>query len=588
MILLRLLLLICLTNAAFLSFEHNSYDFNISESAPINTTIGFVKAASSSSSSSLSIQYELYGDTSKTFYLNSSTGELVLLNSLDYETITMYKLTIEARISSTIAPCFSEINIHVLNTNDNSPDINLMFYPSVLFEGNLIKYDLNANSTLLATINLKDLDESTTNLSLSINDTEHFQIQFVRQIKNGLITESIYILSTKNNSQLIQQDYYYLSLNSCDNDQPALWTNRSYEFHLKPNENLCYFNQTNFILDIKENLSNRTLILNKITNEFCQNMFYSIDDQENFYIDSQLGDLYTSTIFNREERSIYKLNLKAIDQYNKEIKTQLIIRILDEAGHIPFLIQKKLKMNRKEFSSIDLFNSTYCHYQTMIYDYFQLLSNCTLVKLSLPVQGKYLFYIQLNQKYNYEDTFLLELTTNHTEIFIYAFLQSQWMIIIPIGLGIFIILIFIICAAMIIRKRRYNKLQHNKQKSSLSSSSLSHSDDNVHNKYDAISTLSKLKVHDDHELSPSPISAAIYLVQKSASSSPTRDDEGYSGSSDASENPLPSDTTIIAVNQLVEQYHIHEFRTRESIASSTYEVPKRINTSRVSPDVSLV
>ena len=73
---------------------------------------------------------------------------------------------------------------------------------------------------------------------------------------------SIYILSTKNNSQLIEQDYYYLSLNSCDNDQPLLWTNRSYKFHMKPNEYLCNlsFNQKNYIIDIKENLPNRTFI----------------------------------------------------------------------------------------------------------------------------------------------------------------------------------------------------------------------------------------------------------------------------------------------------------------------------------------
>ena len=199
MILLRLLLIIYSSNAAFLFFELDSYEFYISESTPIDTKISMIKATSSSS---LSIQYELYGDINKTFHLNSSTGELILINSLDYETITTYKLTIEARTSSKIAPCFSEITIHVLNTNDNPPDINLIFYPSVLFEQNLIKYDLNTYSTALATINIKDLDESTKNLSLLINDTTHFQIQFVRQIKNGLITESIYILSTKNNSTI--------------------------------------------------------------------------------------------------------------------------------------------------------------------------------------------------------------------------------------------------------------------------------------------------------------------------------------------------------------------------------------------------
>ncbi|CAF4179294.1 unnamed protein product, partial [Rotaria sordida] len=496
--------------------------------------------------------------------------------------------------SSTIAPCFSEIIIHVLNINDNLPDINLIFYPSVLFQSNIIKYDLNTYSTPLATINIKDLDESTKNLSLFINDTKHFQIQFVRQIKNGLITESIYILSTKNNSQLIEYDYYYLSLNSCDNDQPSLWTNRSYEFQMKPNEEyLCQFsfnkNNNNYILDIKENLSNRTLILEKITNKFCYNVSYSIDDTKNFYINTKTGSLYTATIFNREKQSIYILNYKVIDQYKKEFNTTIIIRILNEYGHIPFLRKKNFQINQNEFFSIDLFNSTYCRYQTRIYNYFQLLTNCTLIKLSLPVKGKYLFHIQLNNKNNYEDTFQLEITSQSNQTFLLLFIRSQWIIIIPIFLGIFLIFITIICAMIIIRKRKYNQICHDKQKSSSSSSN----EENVHDKYDAISTVSKLKVHDDHELSLSPTRTAIYLIQKSSSSpfsssSPIRDDEGYSGSSDVSENHLPVETSILTTNQLLEQYRIYEFRTRQSMSSSSYDVPKRMNISCISQDVSLV
>ena len=106
--------------------------------------------------------------------------------------------------------------------------------------------------------------------------------------------------------------------------------------------------------------------------------------------------------------------------------------------------------------------------------------------------------------------------------------------------------------------------------------------------YDAISTLSKLKVHDDHELSSSPTTTAIYLVQKSLSSSPARDDEGYSGSSDVSENHLPVETTIISANQLLEQYRIHEFRIRQSISPLSYDISNRNNTACISPDVSLV
>jgi hypothetical protein len=109
--------------------------------------------------------------------------------------------------------------------------------------------------------------------------------------------------------------------------------------------------------------------------------------------------------------------------------------------------------------------------------------------------------------------------------------------------------------------------------------------------YDAFTTSSKLKVHDDHELSSSPTSTAIYLVQKASpplsSLSVTRDDEGYSGSSDVSEHHIPFESTIISANELLEQY-----RMNHQTISSLYDVPRRyidrMNVPHISPDVSLV
>jgi hypothetical protein len=111
--------------------------------------------------------------------------------------------------------------------------------------------------------------------------------------------------------------------------------------------------------------------------------------------------------------------------------------------------------------------------------------------------------------------------------------------------------------------------------------------------YDAISNISKLKVHDDHELSSSPTSTAIYLIQKPSpplsSLSPARDDEGYSGSSDVSDNHYPFESAIISANGLFEQYHMNDFHRRQS---SLYDIPRRyidrMNVSHISPDISLV
>jgi hypothetical protein len=109
--------------------------------------------------------------------------------------------------------------------------------------------------------------------------------------------------------------------------------------------------------------------------------------------------------------------------------------------------------------------------------------------------------------------------------------------------------------------------------------------------YDVLSTISKLKVHDDHELSSSPTSTAIYLVEKPSpplsSLSPAREDEGYSGSSDVSENHIPFESTIISANELLEQYRLHHFHNHQSIPP-LYDVPRRYSDKMNTPDVSLV
>lgn len=229
MIVFHFFLLVSLVHGTYLYFERNTVELSLWESTEVHSKISSIKAIASSS---LSIEYELHGDANQTFFLHPHTGDLVLLKPLDYETIPIYKLTIEAR-SSAIAPCFAELVIHVLNVNDNPPEIHLIIYPSVSYESNLIQYDLNSSSTPFATINIKDLDQSTEHLSLVLNDTEYFQIQLIRQMKSN----SVYILSIKNQGQALDREDFYLSMNACDHDQPELCTNRTFQFHFRSNDN---------------------------------------------------------------------------------------------------------------------------------------------------------------------------------------------------------------------------------------------------------------------------------------------------------------------------------------------------------------
>jgi hypothetical protein len=156
------------------------------------------------------------------------------------------------------------------------------------------------------------------------------------------------------------------------------------------------------------------------------------------------------------EQSIYLIHLFI----NNDFKIKIFVRILDQFGHIPFLINKNLITTEKKFSFIHLFNSTLCRSQKIIEKYFQLLSNCTLIPLIKPPKGKYLFNIELIQQVNYQDTFVLEIEEEEEEKHI-----SQWIVIIPIILSILLVIGIIIVTIIIIKQKQYkfNQLCHDKQ-----------------------------------------------------------------------------------------------------------------------------
>ena len=114
--------------------------------------------------------------------------------------------------------------------------------------------------------------------------------------------------------------------------------------------------------------------------------------------------------------------------------------------------------------------------------------------------------------------------------------------------------------------------------------------------YDVMSTSSKLKVHDDHEFLSSPTSTAIYLVQKPSSTTltsvtPMRDDEGYSGSSNVSDNHVLYESAIISANELLEQYRmrgLHNHQSSSSLCDRPKQYPDEINPIYISSNVSLV
>lgn len=106
-------------------FDEPEYTFSVLEVAPLLTTIGSVQATDADSDSS-DLIYSLVAVDFGGFYVNPSTGDLILTSPLDFEVTQSYSLTVQAADagsfdSSNVLSSTAVIAVRVNNTNDNQP-----------------------------------------------------------------------------------------------------------------------------------------------------------------------------------------------------------------------------------------------------------------------------------------------------------------------------------------------------------------------------------------------------------------------------------------------------------------------------------
>ncbi len=120
-------------------FNASSYSIAIRENATLGTDLLTVHATSVDSSSLGVVQYFIVGgDPNTRFHLNPSTGELTLLQSLDYETTERYALSVQARSGQGPGGSLKTLvsaTVEVLNVNDHQPTFGRTQYTVSVLEG---------------------------------------------------------------------------------------------------------------------------------------------------------------------------------------------------------------------------------------------------------------------------------------------------------------------------------------------------------------------------------------------------------------------------------------------------------------------
>ncbi|KAI6661225.1 protocadherin Fat 4-like [Oopsacas minuta] len=333
-------------------FLDGIYDINVFENTDINTVIANVSAVDMDTGFAGDVRYSI--EINSIIKIDSETGDVILLSSLDYETNQLFEYTITAsdrsvpRLFSTV-----QIRIHVMDYNDNTP----VFVETTLRA--IVLEDVETGSAvhqLIATDADSNLNGEITFLPL--NQSNPFSLS-----ENGVITTNqildrettpIYTLSVvaRDNAltnQLSASAILNIIINDVDDSPPK-------------------FSYNHMIISL---LTNQMLPLligpSLVTDEDINTIQCSISDQSNQFLftsDRNLCHLYITMPLS----DTFKLPLQAQDTDNI-IQSDVRVDITSLTNDT---INSSLVIELSDIGPIEFLDSLFGAFQSAVSNHFKL------------------------------------------------------------------------------------------------------------------------------------------------------------------------------------------------------------------------
>uniref|UniRef100_A0A8D8SJI2 Cadherin-87A n=2 Tax=Cacopsylla melanoneura TaxID=428564 RepID=A0A8D8SJI2_9HEMI len=296
------------------AFELDHYTASVLETAQAGTAITTITAqdADSGDFGTAGILYELVGEHSNKFLVNSQTGQISvgfcttpgIAPCLDYETTPVYNLTFKATDDSGKGNSHSvPLTINLVDANDNPPQFNQETFSAsieegvIAFEPRLIIEAMDPDKTSVIEYSLEDTQEEltidkhtgeitvTSPNGLEIMEPGENLISLVVEATDGMFVSkvpvTIQVLDINNNQPHFEHDTYNVTI-------PEDVTMGSSIIQLKAHDNDEAINAL---------------------------LSYSIEKGSNneFNIDNITGTLYATTRLDYDKKDKYSLHVIAVD-----------------------------------------------------------------------------------------------------------------------------------------------------------------------------------------------------------------------------------------------------------------------------------
>ncbi|XP_061882625.1 protocadherin Fat 1a isoform X3 [Entelurus aequoreus] len=317
-------------------FEHREYTATVSEDVAVGTQVLRVQAASRDIEANGEIAYSIIsGNEHGMFSVDPHTGDVFVIEPLDYEVSHEYYITVEATDGG--SPPLSDmatVNINLTDVNDNRPAFSQDIYTAVVGE---------------------DAEPGRTVLTVVAEDADGPSYDHVRYTIVGGNSGSPFIMDPLRGELKVgrqldreQTSGYTLTVLASDNGAPPLSSTAIINIDISDvNDNPPLFSQANYSIIIQENQAKDTSVLQLLISDRDAShngppFTFSIADGntgEAFRINQQ-GALLSAGALNRKVKEHYLLRAQVADSGKPPLFSSAFIsvRVIEESIYPPAIL----------------------------------------------------------------------------------------------------------------------------------------------------------------------------------------------------------------------------------------------------------
>ncbi|XP_048371372.1 protocadherin gamma-A6-like isoform X10 [Sphaerodactylus townsendi] len=322
-------------------FSQPIYEASVMENVPIGSTVCTVQATDQDEGLHREIKYSFQKTTdkySKFFLLNSTTGEIILKGTLDYETSSLYQLEVQATDGGGLSDT-SKVMVSVTDLNDNAPELAVTFVINSVAEN-------SPAGTVIAILNVQDRDSgSNGEIKCSIPNNFPFQLKQSMDSFYSLVTDSV--LDRE------QVPAYNITVTATDHGNPPLFTSTFIVLQvLDTNDNPPLFTEPSYTSYVLENNPRGMLIfvLNAKDPDWEENarVTYSIMEgvmknpplSSYLSVNSESGAVYALNSFDYEEFREIQFLIGAQDGGSPPLSSNISVTlfVLDQNDNAPEIL----------------------------------------------------------------------------------------------------------------------------------------------------------------------------------------------------------------------------------------------------------